>query len=116
MIHTKPWPRGVGGQALCDCIEDIERVDRRLSEVIRPELKQDHSMRRQLRNLFKDLMACRSDDVDLFHFILVTKKFGVRDCQPVLVPLRFAGDDCDRICIWIEDEERDRSSPAFLYG
>ncbi len=87
---------------MCDRGEDVNRVDRRLSKVIWPELKQSHSMRRKFSNFLKDLTACRSDDVDRSHLILMAEKFGVRNGQPVLVPLRNAGDDCDRTCIWMK--------------
>src|SRR5260370_18801713 len=99
---SKPLPGGIGRHALCDRGEDVNRVDRRLSKVIWPELKQSHSMRRKFSNFLKDLTACRSDDVDLSDLVLMSKKFGARNCQPVLVPLRYACDDCDRIGVWMK--------------
>ena len=115
-IQRKPLPSGIGRQALCDLSEDVDWFERRLSQVIWPELKQDHSRRRKFSDFLNDLMACGSDDVDLSYLILMTKKFGVCDCQPVLVPLRYAGDDWRPYLCLDEDEARDRSFPACPQG
>src|SRR5580692_805515 len=60
-------------------------------------------MGRERGNPGKHLGAGRSDDVDLSHLILMTKKLGVCGCPPE--PL-FGLDKGDSICIWVKTKRK----------
>ena len=59
-------------------------------------------MRRECSDPLKQFTVYGSGKIDLLYFVPMTKKLGVCDCQKILVPTRVAGDDCNRIRVWLE--------------
>src|SRR6478752_4643630 len=74
-------------------------------------------MRREGSNSLKQLTARRSHDVDHPYVAMMTKKFGVRDSQPVPCHARYIGDNCYRSRIGMQVKRKiDRLANANRYG